>query len=124
MTTTPAPAHGLDHPAYDDFLHYLATGEDPHGRISPDVVAAMTFPHVTFRLVGKAAFDEGRDRVSEHPWQLEPHEVLATDAGFVAVVGATAVTRDGATMRTHTITLVTLTDGIVTSLQHWCSGAL
>ena len=121
MTTTTLT---VDDTAYADFVHYLATGEDPHGRVSFGVVAEMTFPNISFRLEGKAALDASRDRVSPRPWELDLLEVLPTPVGFVAVIDTTVATPDGHRERAHTVTLVTIAGGRMVRMQHWCSGPL
>lgn len=114
----------VDDTAYADFVHYLATGQDPHGLVSPDVVADMTFPNISFRLEGKAALDASRDRVSPRPWELDLFEVLPTPLGFVAVIDTTVAAPDCHRERAHTVTLVTITAGQMVRMQHWCSGPL
>lgn len=114
----------LDDTAYADFVGDLATGEDPHGLVSPDVVAEMTFPHISFRLDGKAALDASRDRVSPSPWEVDLGEVLPTPLGFVAVIDTTVATDDGRSEHAHTVSLVTITGGQMVRMQHWCSGPL
>ena len=121
MTTTTLT---LDETAYADFATYLATGEDPHGLVSPDVLAEMTFPNVTFRLEGKEALDAARERVSARPWKLGVYEVLPTAEGFAAVIDVIVVNHHGEEETAHTATIVTLTDGRMVRMQHWCSGPL
>lgn len=120
MTTTLT----VDDTAHADFVHYLATGQDPHGLVSPDVVAEMTFPNISFRLEGKAALDASRDRVSPRHWEVRLREVLSTPLGFVAVIDTTVATHDGRIERAHTVSLVTITGGQMVRMPHWCSGAL
>jgi hypothetical protein len=111
--------------ALSDFLHYLSTGEDPHGLISDGCVAQMNFPHVTFTLDNKAAFDELRARVSQEPWVLTVGSVDSTPDGFVAVIDIETVAPDGSgTETSRTVTIVRLDGDQITKLSHWCTGQL
>ena len=40
--------------ALDAFVHYLATGEDPHHRIAENLKGEMNFPGTSFGLLNKA----------------------------------------------------------------------
>ena len=110
-----------------DFLHYLSTGEDPHGMISVDLEGDMNFPHTTFRLHGKTEFDRLRAAVSNHPWTLRVEKVEPTASGFVAVIDIDTV-HEGAhgaeTGTSRTISTVTVDQGKITRLAHWCTGQL
>lgn len=106
-----------------DFLGYLATGQDPHGRISPDVVAEMNFPHTTFTVVGKAGFDELRSQVSDREWVLRTESAEPVPDGFVVVVEYDAF-RDQEKATFRTINAVTVDGQQITRLRHWCTGAL
>jgi len=106
-----------------DFLHYLSTGADPHGRISADVVAEMTFPHTTFKVIGKADFDHLRAHVSDRPWVLRAEPALPLPDGFLVAVEYDAHQGDS-TNTFHTINVVTVTGEQITGFRHWCSGAL
>ena len=107
-----------------DFLHYLATGEDPHGMISADCVAEMNFPHASFTVDGKAAFDELRAGVSPEPWILTVGSVDSTPDGFVAVIDIVTVVPGGGRETSRTVTIVRLQDDQIGHLSHWCTGAL
>lgn len=109
--------------AAEDLLHYLSTGEDPHGRISPEVIAEMNFPHVSFALEGKAALDEARDQVSDHPWVIRAEPAVPTQDGFVVVLDYDAG-RDGQDATFRTVSLVTVENDQVTRFRHWCTGEL
>jgi hypothetical protein len=109
--------------ALSDFLHYLSTGEDPHGLISPDCVAQMNFPHNSFTVEGKAAFDELQARASDTPWVLDVDAVEPTPDGFLAVIDI-ETSHEGQSARARTITTVTLKDDQVAAIRHWCTGAL
>jgi hypothetical protein len=111
--------------ALSDFLHYLSTGEDPHGRISLGCVAQMNFPHASFTLNGKAAFDELRVDVSPQPWVLTVVSVDSTVDGFVAVIDIETGARDGSDVETsRTVTIVRFDGDQITGLSHWCTGQL
>jgi hypothetical protein len=111
--------------ALSDFLHYLSTGEDPHGRISDGCLAQMNFPHTTFTVDGKAAFDELRARVSSEPWGLTVGSVDPTPDGFVAAIDIETVAPDGSGVDTsRTVTIVRFDGDQVTQLSHWCTGQL
>lgn len=118
MTATTMPTRTLP-----DFVHYLSTGEDPHGLIADDVVGEMCFPHTTFTVSGKAAFDELRASVSEAPWVMRVGRVESTPSGFAVVIEYDA-TSAGRRDTYRTVTLVTIEDDQVTRLAHWCSGVL
>jgi hypothetical protein len=107
----------------EGFLHYLATGDDPGAVMAEDLVVEMNFPNLSFTLTGKAAMDDARDRVSDHPWVLRPEPAIGTDDGFVLVLEYDAG-HEGRDVTQRTINLVTLTDGVVTALKHWCTGPL
>jgi len=120
MTTDTMPRTALS-----GFLHYLSTGEDPHGLISAGCVAQMNFPHTSFTLDGKAAFDELRARVSHQPWALAVASVDSTPDGFVAVIDIETVPPDGSGVETsRTVTIVRLDGDQITQLSHWCTGQL
>ena len=111
--------------ALSDFLHYLSTGEDLHGLIGAGCVAQMNFPHASFTLEGKAAFDQARDRVSHEPWVLTVDSVDPTPDGFVAVIDIDTVAPDGSGIGTaRTVTIVALDGDQITRLSHWCTGQL
>lgn len=109
--------------ALTDFLHYLATGEDPHALIDENLHADMNFPHHSFTVHGKEAFDMLRDGVSDGAWVLNVEAVDPTPDGFLAVIDIETY-RNGHAMRTRTITTVTLKDDRVAAIRHWCTGAL
>lgn len=111
--------------ALSDFLHYLSTGEDPHCLIGDECVAQMNFPHISFTLDGKAAFEEAHARVSEEPWVLHVDSVDSTPDGFVAVIDIDTVPRDGGGVETtRTVTIVRFDGDQITQLSHWCTGQL
>ena len=110
-----------------DFLHYLATGDDPQGIIHPDLEGEMNFPNSAFQLRGKAEFDRLRDGVSDEPWTLHVEHVEPTASGFLAVVNIDTVHQSAhgpKTSTSRTISLVTVADGTVNRLAHWCTGQL
>lgn len=109
--------------ALTDFLHYLSTGEDPNGLIDENVQADMNFPHNSFTVEGKAAFDVLRVRASDTPWVLDVEVVEPIPDGFLAVVEI-ETTHGGQSARARTITTVTMENDRVVSLRHWCTGAL
>jgi len=112
---------------FSDFLHYLSTGEDPHAVISADLEGDMNFPHSTFRLRGKAEFDQLRAQVSNQPWSLRVEKVEPTATGFLAVIDIDTVHEGpgGAeTDTSRTISTVTVDEGRITRLAHWCTGQL
>ncbi|MDX6232928.1 MAG: hypothetical protein QOH68_1928 [Nocardioidaceae bacterium] len=109
----------------NDFLRYLSTGEDPHGLISVDCVAQMNFPHTSFTLDSKAAFDELRAGVSHEPWVLTVSSVDPTPDGFVAVIDIDTVAHDGSGVESsRTVTIVRFDGDQITQLSHWCTGQL
>jgi hypothetical protein len=107
----------------DDFVHYLATGEDPHGRISADIVAEMNFPHASFTVTGKADFDHLRLGVSDRPWVVRVEPAEATPDGFLVVVEYDAH-QAGVLNTFRTINVVSVEGEQITRLRHWCTGAL
>lgn len=117
-------AETMPRTALTDFLHYLATGEDPHGIISDRCVAQMNFPHASFTLDNKAAFDELRAGVSPEPWLLHVDSVDSMPDGFVAVIDVDSISPHGGTLRTRTVTLVRIEGDQIVHLSHWCTGAL
>jgi hypothetical protein len=111
--------------ALSDFLHYLSTGEDPHGLISDRCVAQMNFPHTSFTLDGKAAFDELRAGVSPQPWVLSVGSVDPMPDGFVAVIDIETVPHEGGQVETsRTVTIARFDGDQVAQLSHWCTGQL
>jgi hypothetical protein len=110
--------------ALSDFLHYLSTGQDPHGLISAGCVAQMNFPHASFTLDDKAAFDELRRRVSHEPWVLSVGSVDSTPDGFVAVIDIETVAPGGGVETSRTVTIVRFDGDQITQLSHWCTGRL
>jgi hypothetical protein len=109
--------------ALTDFLHYLSTGEDPSGLMDENVRADMNFPHNSFTVEGKAAFDVLHARASDTPWVLDVEVVEPTPEGVLAVIDI-ETSHDGQTTRARTITTVTLNDDRVVGIRHWCTGAL
>jgi hypothetical protein len=109
--------------ALTDFLHYLATGDDPNGLIDENMQGDMNFPHHSFTFDGKAAFDTLRDGVSDGAWVLNVEAADPTPDGFVAVIEI-ETSREGHSSRARTITTVTLKDDRVAAIRHWCTGAL
>ena len=109
--------------ALDAFVHYLATGEDPHHRIAEDLKGEMNFPGTSFGLLNKAGFDDLRRRVSDQPWVMRVEAMEPTASGFVTVIEYDA-TLDEKTETYRTITTVTVTGEQITHLAHWCTGAL
>jgi hypothetical protein len=107
----------------EDFVHYLSTGLDPHGRISPGVVAEMNFPHTTFNVEGKEDFDRLRDDVSDRDWVMRVESAEPIPDGFLAVIDYDAH-QDGTMSTFRTITAVSLTGEQITRIRHWCTGAL
>ena len=115
----------LPRTAMSDFLHYLSTGEDPHAIISLGCVAQMNFPHASFTLEGKPAFDQARARVSHEPWVLSVDSVHSTPDGFVAVIDIDTVAPDGSGIDTsRTVTIVRFDGDQISQLSHWCTGQL
>jgi hypothetical protein len=108
---------------FDSFVHYLATGEDPHHCIAENLKGEMNFPGRVFGLLSKAAFDELRARVSDQPWEVRVESMEPTPSGFVTVIEYDA-TLEGKTDSYRTITAVTVAGERITHLAHWCTGAL
>ena len=106
-----------------DFTQYLATGQDPHERISPDVIADMNFPHTSFTVTGKADLDVLRAQVSDEDWVIRLESVEPISYGFLAVLEYDA-SRGHETSTFRTINVVSLAGDQISRLRHWCTGAL
>lgn len=109
--------------AMDDFVHYLATGEDPRGTLATDLECEFNFPGSSFKTLGKDQLDEMRAQVSDQPWVMRVERVEATPTGFVAMIEYDA-SQAGVTSTTRTLTLVSTDEHHIIGFAHWCTGQL
>lgn len=95
-----------------EFVAFLETG-DP-GAFAADAVADFNFPSVRFTVHGADAIaaERGPGR-----WKVDLERVRPTDTGYVA-----ELTHSHAGEAYHTLNLVTVDNGRITELVHYCTG--
>ena len=85
----------------------------------------MNFPHASFTLDGKAAFDELRAGVSHGPWVLTRRLGGLHPGRLRGVIDIETVAPHGGGVETsRTVTIVRVDGDQITQLSHWCTGQL
>lgn len=105
----------------DKFLHYLSTGELVPGDFTDDVFFDMTVPAWRVQVQGLADFKALRSHAGGQ-WRVQLGKVEPTPDGFVAEADYEE-TVNGENLYNRTISLVTLRDGKISEIRHYCSGA-
>jgi ketosteroid isomerase-like protein len=108
-------------PLLDEFLRYVAADVDQE-LFAPDAAAEFVFPGVRFRVHGPAAIAEARTSSAPNGATVLETSAEPTPSGFVAQVAYRTNEPDGPT-RYRTVSVVHVTDGRITELVHYCTGA-
>jgi hypothetical protein len=116
MTTTVAI------PLLAEFVHYFETGEDPDGIISPSIFVDFNVPSWRFQLVGNVALERQRQQGGHGHWKAHVGKALQTPEGFVLELDYEAQGADGHWSYNRTLSLITVADGKVTEMVHYCGG--
>lgn len=111
-------------PCLDEFLRFLTTGQDPTGVIATDVHGEFNFPGTYFTLDNQLDFKHLRDRVSADDWTFDVERAEPTPTGFVVEGPHSQIGHSGERDVERTMTLVTVTEGRVTDVRHYCTGPI
>jgi ketosteroid isomerase-like protein len=104
----------------DEFVHYMSTAELRPGVFTDDVIFDMTIPAWRVQVQGLDDFQALR-RHAGGQWRVTLGEVQPTPQGFVAEADLEE-TVDGHVVYNRTISLVTMRDGRISDIRHYCSG--
>lgn len=113
-TDTAASIHLLD-----DFVTYLSNLDDPNGVMADDLEGEFNFPHQSFSLQGRTAFEDLHSAADPEPWRITVRNAqplpdgLFIDADIHSAVG-----------HSRTATILAVTGDKITGMQHWCTGDL
>jgi ketosteroid isomerase-like protein len=109
-------------PLLQEFLNFLTRGTDPAGAVAADVHAEFNFPGEYFTIDGNAAFKRLRDAVSPEDWVFTVERAEATPTGFVVEGPHAEAGHDGRRTVSRTVSLVTVSDGRISEVRHYCTG--
>jgi len=108
------------HPLLDRYLAFLTDGSTPDGVFAADVILDMNVPAWRFQVQGVAALRESR-LVAGGVWDVHQGPVTLTADGFVVETSYDSV-EAGVPMYTRSVNLVTVHDGRIARVVHYCTG--